>query len=250
MTMQSEPKVELIAHTPELEVVCVAAAKLCHEPDDFPVGASFTGMTDWLRDHPDHIRRVLELCLDRGESSVIEHASFTFYLEGISRVLSHELVRHRIASYSQQSQRFVKMDEPTFVIPPAIEADPNLAADFKAHMKSGWGLYNELMKHGIVQQDARFVLPNACTTKIVVTMNARSLMNFFNQRCDTHAQWEIRRVATMMLEKALAVAPNIFYQYGICQTCHTATDINSIAPVERHIRCVCEKATVAGAKVK
>ncbi len=240
-----EPKVELIAYTPELEVACVAAAKLCHEPDDFPVGATFGGMKGWLNQHPDHVRRVLRLCLDRGESSVVEHASFTFYLEGISRVLSHELVRHRIASYSQQSQRFVKMDEPTYVMPPDIAANANLAADFKAHMKSAWGLYKELRKQGIVQQDARFVLPNACTTKVVVTMNARSLMNFFNQRCDTHAQWEIRQVATMMLRAVQVVAPNIFYQYRICQTCNTTTDINALAPSARHIRCACEKAEVA-----
>ena len=228
-------RVELITHTPEPEIVCVAAAKLCHEPDDFPVGSTFKGMMDWLREHPDHVKKVLRMCIDRGEGSVIEHATFTFYLEGVSRVLTHELVRHRIASYSQQSQRFVRMDKPTYVRPESL-TDLALIGEFDRHMERSWELYGKMTKAGIVRQDARFVLPNACTTKIVCTFNSRSLMNFFNQRCDTHAQWEIRAAATKMLKQVLEVAPNIFYQYEVCEKCGRVISINSIEPALKYLR--------------
>lgn len=239
------PVVELIAYTPEPELVCAAAAKLAHEPDDFPKGKSFVGMMNWLRSKPEHIEKVLHMCLDRGEGSVTEHVSFTFYLGGVSRVLTHELVRHRIASYTQQSQRFVAMDEPTFVRPDSIGMNIEAASIFDAFMEQAWMTQQRLKGLGIDRQDARFVLPNACTTKIVVTMNTRSLHNLFNQRCDPHAQWEIRGVAKQMLLQVKAVAPLLFYQYEVCKACGVVTTMNSIEPHENRVRCRCEKAAIA-----
>ena len=173
-----------------------------------------------------------------GHESVLEHVSFTFGIEGISRACSHQLVRHRIASYSQKSQRYVNENGFEFVTPPAIAEDENAKAEFDSLMNEITESYNKIAdilteKHKaeftaqgldektalskarkLANEDARFVLPNACETKIVVTMNVRSLFNFFRHRCCNRAQWEIRAVAYEMLRLCLETAPHIFAHAG------------------------------------
>ena len=182
--------VRLIAHTPEPEKVVAAAAKLCYSD------AHITDLLDGLDE--EKTARFLTMLSDLGHASPIEHASFTFGIEGVSRTLLAQITRHRIASFSVQSQRYVRLDDFRYVIPPEIEAIPEAKAAFIESMN----------------EDARFVLPNACETKMVVTMNARSLQNFFHLRCCSRAQWEIRQLAEEMLQLVYPVAPHIFRTAG------------------------------------
>ena len=155
-----------------------------------------------------------------GHESVLEHANFTFSVEGISRACSHQLVRHRIASYSQQSQRHVDptKDPEWFVTPKTLEGSKVIGDSdsiyvelaYRIFMSNAAEMYARLVKVGIPEEDARFVLPNACKTNIVITMNARELRHFFRLRCHPSAQWEIREMANRMLEEVRRVAPNIF----------------------------------------
>lgn len=146
----------------------------------------------------------------RGHDSVIEHVSFVFRIEGVSRALTHQLVRHRIASYSQRSQRYCKEDGFRYIIPPNIANDKTKRQAFMSFMTLIEQNYQSLIEDGIKPQDARFILPNACETRIVVTMNARSLRNFFDLRMDSHAQWEIREMACRMFDLAVEKAPALF----------------------------------------
>jgi thymidylate synthase (FAD) len=222
--------VELLAHTPEPEKVVAAAAKLCYSS----TGAK--SLTESLE--PEMVSKFLTILSDLGHESPIEHMSFTFAIEGVSRVLTHQLVRHRMASYSQQSQRYVRLDHFEYITPPEIAKDEAASAIFQSSMTAAQKSYDalvEILKAKIetrliaegmapkkaAQQaekaaieDARFVFPNACETKIVVTMNARSLMNFFRHRCCQRAQWEIRALATEMLKLVKDVAPNVFRHAG------------------------------------
>lgn len=202
--------VTLIAHTPDPERVVAAAARLCYSQ----VGA--TELLDNLTDE-EILRRLAHLA-ESGHDSPTEHVSFTFAIEGVSRALSHQLVRHRIASYSQQSQRYVREDRFAYVTPPSIAARPELAALFAEAMSGLQEVYRRLMAE-VPREDARYVLPNACETKLVVTMNARSLKNFFELRCCNRAQWEIRELALMMLAEVRKVAPGLFRLAGpACET--------------------------------
>ena len=133
--------------------------------------------------------------MESGHASPIEHVSFTFALSGVSRALTHQLVRHRIASYNQQSQRYVSYDEPTFIVPPVIEADEQVRERFLTACQEAFGSYRSLLDAGIPAEDARYLLPNAMETKIVVTMNIRELLHFFSLRSCRRAQWEIRAVS-------------------------------------------------------
>ncbi len=154
--------------------------------------------------------KFLRARLREGHESLIEHASATFEISGISRACSHQLVRHRLASYSQESQRYVDMAEPALVIPEAIADDPHARAvweDFVAQVKA---VYATLRALGIPKEDARFVLPNATATRIIVTMNFRELLYFFRLRITPQAQWEIRHMAIQMLELLVPHAPAIF----------------------------------------
>ena len=222
--------VRLIAHTPEPEKVVAAAAKLCYSDSHIPD----------LLDGLDEARtaRFLDMLSDLGHASPIEHASFTFGIEGVSRSLLAQITRHRIASFSVQSQRYVRLDDFRYVVPPAIEAAPEAKAAFLASMEQDARNYLDLarkleeghaarlMAEGLPEkearrkaekmanEDARFVLPNACETKMVLTMNCRSLVNFFNLRCCERAQWEIRAVADEMLRLVLPLAPHIFAAAG------------------------------------
>ena len=145
-----------------------------------------------------------------GHESIIEHASLTFDINGISRACSHQLVRHRIASYSQESQRYVDMSAPEFVVPPTVAENPEAQAVWDEFMGRVADAYHRLRDLGVRKEDARFVLPNATATRIIATMNFRSLRHFFTVRCEPAAQWEIRALALEMLRQVYALAPATF----------------------------------------
>jgi thymidylate synthase (FAD) len=166
------------------------------------------------------IRSILRTTIRKGHHSILEHASFTFSISHVSRVLTHQLVRHRIASYSQQSQRYVRLDKPSYTTPPSIAIDSEFNRKYKRLMKDAWGLYSHLVEGKVAEEDARFVLPNAASTNIVLTMNARELLHFFELRCCIQAQWEIRKMALTMLARVKVVAPTIFENAGpLCTDC-------------------------------
>lgn len=204
--------VELISYTPEPDKTCAVAALGCHSRE------SSKDLLEKISEKK--IKDILMYTIKSGHLSVTEHTSFTFSIGEVSRVLTHQLVRHRIASYSQQSQRYVEMDKPTFVIPPSIKNNKENLAEYSKFMDIAWGTYNLLLKRGIPPEDSRFVLPNATTTNITVTMNARELLHFFELRCCVRAQWEIRQIAWMMLHLVKKVAPIIFKNAGPpCDKC-------------------------------
>ncbi len=205
-------EVKLISHTPEPELVVAAAARLCYSPR----GAAEI-MDDFSQQEAESF---LGRLLEAGHSSPWEHASFTFAIAGVSRALSHQLVRHRIGvSFSQKSQRYVKEKQFEYVMPPTVAADPQQAAAFDQVMAELQQQYNRLVELGVPAEDARYLLPNACATNLVVTMNARSLHHFFELRCCQRAQWEIRQLAEEMLGLVRPVAPLLFAQAG--PTCET-----------------------------
>ena len=250
-------KVKIIAHTPEPDKVIAQAGKLCYSA----VGVD--EITQKLTE--EEIARYVNMLASIGHESPLEHVSFTFAIEGISRACTHQIVRHRIASYSQQSQRYVKLEQFEYIIPPAIEKNPEAKRIFIETMERDQEAYDELVdllledilidKHAAdygscikealkenpdvapdrskvldlyaekffedyrkaekqAIEDARYVFPNACETKIVVTMNARSLLHFFNVRCCNRAQWEIREMATEMLKECKKIAPALFKKAG------------------------------------
>ena len=197
--------IKLINHTPDPDRTVAAAARLCYSP----VGVE--QITEKMSDGD--IQNFLGKLIEIGHFSPVEHVSFTFAAEGVSRALSHQLVRHRIASYSQQSQRYVKMDGFAYVIPPSVQKDPKAAEVFTRAMEEINEAYKRLADL-VHHEDARYVLPNACETKIVFTFNCRSLYNFFEHRCCERAQWEIRRLAYQMLGEVKKVAPLLFTKAG------------------------------------
>ncbi len=195
-------QVELLYHTPDPERAVATAARLCYAP----VGAA--ELLETLDEAKIH--SVLSTIMGSGHFSTLEHASYTFAVDGISRACSHQLVRHRLASYNQQSQRYVKFKEqPDFVVPHTV-ADAGLADAFDAYVKKAFEGYKELMDAGVPAEDARYLLPNACETKICITMNIRELLHFFSNRCCNRAQWEIREMACRMLDLVRPTAPFIF----------------------------------------
>lgn len=228
--MKANLKVNLIAHTPEAEKIVASAAKLCYSR----VGVD--EIMDNLND--ENTSKFLNMLMDLGHESPIEHVSFTFAVEGVSRTLTHQLVRHRIASYSQQSQRYVKLEQFRYVVPPSIEEVAEAKEIYIKAMEEDQRVYNELVeilmdKHTkalvsegmdekkavkaaekMAIEDARYVFPNACETKIVFTMNARTLFNFFNHRCCNRAQWEIRQLAFEMLKLVKKECPVLFKNCG------------------------------------
>ena len=198
--------VQLLTYTPNPEQVVAAAARLCY------ADASIEHL---LGQSPEQAAKLLQKILELGHLSVLEHAVFSFGIEGISRACSHQLVRHRIASFSQQSQRYVSHDQPfTAVVPGSIGAQLELLERFEKHMQTSHELYRELMAAGVPAEDARFVLPNAASTRLVMTMNARELHHFFVLRCCRRAQWEIRAMAREMLRLARQAAPLLFAGAG------------------------------------
>lgn len=254
-------KVDLLAYTPEPEKVIAMAAKLCYSP---------VGVSELKEDLTEEkVQKFVNHLMSLGHESPIEHVSFTFGIEGISRTCSHQFVRHRIASFSQQSQRYVKLDQFEYIIPPMIEQTPLAKDIFLRAMERDQKYYDELTMilihkyiktdhidkmqevikevHGDVYsemavdywnvpscgdnarkyaakfkemypkiygaiekkaiEDARYVFPNACETKMVVTMNLRALLNFCHHRCCNRAQWEIREVAWEIVKRIEEVSP-------------------------------------------
>ncbi len=199
-------RVELLKYTEDPERVVALAARLCYSK------ANIEDLGEKIDD--EKAKALVGKIIGLGHHSVLEHVSFTFGIEGISRACTHQLVRHRIASYSQQSQRYVRYDSIDVVLPPSIESDPEARERFDELVKKIGETYRWLMERGIPAEDARYVLPNATETKIIVTMNARELNHFFALRCCRRAQWEIRNVAKEMLRLARCVAPTIFSRSG------------------------------------
>ena len=189
-------QVKLLRHTPEPEKTVAMSARLCYSP----IGAA--QLEEKISD--EQAAALVRKLVSMGHFSTLEHVTFTFAIEGVSRVLTHQLVRHRIASYSQQSQRYVKEHNFETIMPPSIAALMQKLQD----------TYNKFTETGIPAEDARYVLPNAAETKIVCTFNARSLLNFFSLRCCMRAQWEIRALAEAMLAECKRVAPVIFENAG------------------------------------
>lgn len=211
--MQSkEPKVTLIAHTPGAGELAAVAARLCYSGSDIAQLQSLATEREQLG--------FLRGVMSSGHLSVVEHASFTFAIEGVSRALLAQLTRHRIASFSVQSQRYVSFEQGfDYVIPPAIQALGQEAVDeYDAQMAQihrwylGW--QNRLGRDENGNEDARFVLPNACETRLILTMNARELLHFFSLRCCNRAQWEIRALAIEMLRLCRGAVPGLFDAAG------------------------------------
>ena len=223
-------KVTLITHTPIPEKIVASSAKLCYS------AATIDTLMDGLTE--ERSAAFVDMLSEIGHESPIEHASFTFGVEGVSRSLLAQLTRHRMASYSVQSQRYVREKMFDYVLPPEIEAIPEAAEEYRRAMEEDQAHYDRLTailkdKHlkdmldaGMDEkdatraaekkaiEDARFVLPNACATKLIMTMNARSLMNFFHHRCCNRAQWEIRELAEEMYKLCVEAAPHLFRKGG------------------------------------
>lgn len=201
-----EAKVILLRYTPNPAETVAMAAKLCYSPSNIP---------DLLekieeKDQEAFVQKLINI----GHMSPIEHVSFTFGVEGISRACSHQLVRHRVASFSQQSQRYVQEKQFDYITPPSIKENLYRKQIFEKFMQDAQTEYTRMINDGVPAEDARFFLPNACETKIVITMNARELMHFFKVRTCNRAQWEIRGMAKQMLTLCKEAAPVIFSKSG------------------------------------
>lgn len=242
-------KVKLLAYTPNPEMVVANSARLCYSSMD--IDGLFNKYTD------EQNKNMIDKLMDMHHDSPTEHITFTFGIEGVSRSLLAQLTRHRIASYSVKSQRYVKENQFEYIIPHAIENIPEAKEIFMKTMENNQIAYNKLVDLLLLEQikdfwrcegvpenkiieyeddliddfkerykngykimekkaieDARYVFPNACETKIIITMNARSLMNFFKLRCCNRAQWEIRELADKMLVECKQIAPNLFKYAG------------------------------------
>ena len=199
--------VTLIEHTPNPEQTVALAARLCYSP------VSIGELREKLETAD--IEKFLDKIMSLGHHSVLEHVSFTFAIEGISRVTTHQLVRHRIASFSQQSQRYVSQKEHfTSIMPDTIAENVEARQIFAFMSETVHKAYAQLVEMGIPAEDARYILPNATETKIIMTMNARELLHYFALRCCQRAQWEIREMSIEMLQLVKRVAPVIFRVAG------------------------------------
>lgn len=199
-------RVTLLNFTPDPEKTVMLAARLCYSAVDIAGLARKVNKAD--------AEKFLGRILRMGHYSVLEHASFTFGIEGVSRALTHQLVRHRLASYSQQSQRYVTFDSVEYVTPGSIGNDPDKKKRYDAFLRRVSKLYREFVDQGVPAEDARYVLPNAACSRIIVTMNARELIHFYRLRCCERAQWEIRAMATAMLKLSKEKARFIFKDSG------------------------------------
>jgi thymidylate synthase (FAD) len=188
-------------------VICEVAAKLCTSDKSIKEISSELFNEAIESDNVERSFELLKRVIDMGHTSVAEHASVTFGIEGISRACSHQLVRHRIASYSQQSQRYVTVDNFKYIIPKTL--NENQIASYELFMQAAKDYYDSLIHEGVPAEDARFVLPNAAETKLVLTMNLRELMNFLSLRLCRAAQWEIRELAEKMKAAVVAEMPNL-----------------------------------------
>lgn len=215
---QKKLAVTLLSHTPDALSLIYASFRQCYH-------AGYVGDL-WERllagETPlEKQAAFVERILSSGHESPVEHVSFSFAVEGVSRALTHQLVRHRIASYSQQSQRYVDASDMDYILPPAVARIPEARARFEAFIREAGEAYKDIQtilkengRGAKANEDARFVLPNAAETKIVVTMNCRSLLHFFELRCCMRAQWEIRAMADRMLALCREALPVIFAAGG------------------------------------
>ncbi len=199
-------QVVLLKSPQDPEHMVAQAARLCYSAADLEAIAE--------KLTPEKTSSFIRHLVKLGHHSALEHAVFTFGVEGVSRALTHQLVRHRLASYSQQSQRYVTLRDFPYVVPPTVAARPDLAKRFDGALAAVGEAYAALLAAGVPAEDARYLLPNACETKIVVTMNSRELLHFFRLRCCNRAQWEIHGLADRMLGLVKPLAPNIFHQAG------------------------------------
>jgi len=199
-------KIKLLKHTKNPEQSITLAAKICYSAD------SLDKISDKITKESAY--KFVRMLKSLGHESALEHVSFTFGIEGMSRAATHQLVRHRLASFSQQSQRYVSMGDASFVVPPSIKKNKTALKIYKETIKKIETTYSELTDLGILPEDARYILPNGCESNIVVTMNARELLHFFTLRCCQRAQWEIRYASEKMLDLAKKVAPVVFENSG------------------------------------
>ncbi|MBQ7577130.1 MAG: FAD-dependent thymidylate synthase [Synergistaceae bacterium] len=200
--------VTLLAHTPEPDQIVAAAAKICYS--DITAG-------DLLQAQEQNLsRKLIAELFKSGHLSTFEHVNFTFGIDGLSRVASHQLVRHRVASFSQQSQRYVQMNfsPDSIIIPPSIQDNPEALKIFQEQAESAHNTYKNLLEMGITKEDARFILPHGYSTRLVMTMNARELHHFFSLRLCRRAQWEIHELARKMLILVREKAPVLFEKAG------------------------------------
>lgn len=197
-------KVQLIKFTDNPDYAAALAARVCYS----------SSAVDKIKLSDEDVEKLIKRILKSGHHSVLEHVSFTYALEGISRVATHQLVRHRLASYSQQSHRYTRIKENQFVMPSDIRDNKKASELYQKAMESAIETYNKLIDMGIKKEDARFIIPQAVSSNIIVTMNARELLHFFTLRCCERAQWEIRSVAIEMLRLSKAKAPVIFENAG------------------------------------
>ncbi len=213
--MSAQLEVTLLQHTPDPDRAVAIAGRLCYAP------VSAAELKQEMTD--EGVAKLVRILVRSGHHSALEHASFTFAVDGVSRACTHQLVRHRVASYNQQSQRYVNFGAAdSFVVPPSIAANAEAERVFLAAMEHARAAYDALVDLGMaegrsresVQEDARFVLPNAAETKIVVTMNARELRHFLRVRCCNRAQWEIRALAWRMRAMLRETAPGLFEGTG------------------------------------
>ena len=213
--MAATLKLSLLQHTPDPDRAVAVAGRLCYAP------VSASELTQEMSD--EDVAKLVRILVRSGHHSALEHASFSFAVDGVSRACTHQLVRHRVASYNQQSQRYVRFDSADgFVVPPSIEGNAQALQVFLEAMENARVAYDRLVEIGLaegrgkesVQEDARFVLPNAAETKIVVTMNARELRHFFRVRCCRRAQWEINQLAWEMRTMVREISPHLFQGTG------------------------------------
>ena len=199
--------VELLYHTPDPERAIATAARLCYAP---------VGAAELMETMPEErVQSVLSTIMKSGHFSTLEHVSYTFAVDGVSRALTHQLVRHRLASFNQQSQRYVKFAGDVEVVkPPTVAAQKDTSRVFDEAIDAVVDAYHKLLDAGVPAEDARYLLPNAAETKIVITMNIRELLHFLSLRCCNRAQWEIRELANRMLELVRPTAPYIFMDAG------------------------------------
>lgn len=201
-----EPTVKLINFTPNPERTIAAAARLCYS--DKSGEDLFENLSDL------EVEKLVKKIIDLGHYSVLEHVSFTFAISGISRVTTHQLVRHRVgASYSQRSQRYIIEDNFNYIIPSSIKERPELLEKYKQTMDNLNNLYEEFSKV-VPKEDARYLLPQAIESKIIVTFSLRALLHFIELRSCRRAQWEIQILAWRMLKEAKKVAPILFKDAG------------------------------------
>ena len=200
-------KVNLLRYTEKPEKMVAVAARLCYSP---------VGVDELIEELSDEeVNKLVRFVVKSGHLSTTEHINFTFAIEGVSRALTHQLVRHRMASYNQQSQRYVEFkDKFEYITPASIKNNADAGKKYNDLVLGIHKLYKELLDSGIEAEDARYILPNASETKIIVTMNGRELLHFFTVRCCNRAQWEIRELAINVLKQVKRVAPVVFEKAG------------------------------------